>query len=174
MGYLVRKLLKRENIAIMGLAESVESMYADAATSEFRSKAGTLSMWRVDDATSIEDAVLAVVTSSSKFETMDFVIVNTDYLDEQDLQYIQSDPGPDMAVEDLRNRHYDVINITIPKLLNCTKVYRKIYKEDDNQERFIIRFVDGEIRDLLKKANRENRIDLSKLSRNIRKEVFAS
>ena len=91
--YLVRKLNKRENIDIIGNTENVENMFADAATSEFRSKNGTLSTWRIEFIEKLDEAILAIVVTSSKIERMDFIVINTEYLDEQHLEYAQTYAG---------------------------------------------------------------------------------
>ena len=93
MAYLVRKLNKRENVDVIGNTEDIENMFADAATAEFRSKNGTLSTWRIDSVDKLDEAVLAIVVTSSKIERMDFIVIDTDYLDEQHLEYNQTSTG---------------------------------------------------------------------------------
>ena len=68
-------------------------MFADAATSEFRSKNGTLSTWRIEFIEKLDEAILAIVVTSSKIERMDFIVINTEYLDEQHLEYAQTYAG---------------------------------------------------------------------------------
>lgn len=139
MAYLVRKLLKRNNIDLIGLADCVETMVADAATGEFRTKKGTISTWKIDSIDSIEEAVLAIIVTADKIERMDFIIIDTHYLDEEDLQYSQTYAGCDIAVPDLQNTHYDVSGITIPKLINFSKVYKRVYIEDNDRNLLIQR-----------------------------------
>ena len=57
---------------------------------------------------------------------MDFIIINTDLLTENSLEYKQTYAGQDIAIPDLQDTHYDIIGITIEKLVNCTKVYQRI------------------------------------------------
>ena len=106
--------------------------------------------------------------------SLDFVIINTDYLDENNLKYNQSYAGQDIAVPDLQDTHYDIINITIPNLIKCTCVYRKVFEADNDKEMYIVRYVEGDIKELLKKANSENRIDLEKLNKGIKKELISA
>lgn len=169
MAYLVRKLNKRENVDIIGNAEDVENMFADAATAEFRSRNGTLSTWKIESVDKLDEAVLAIVVTSSKIERMDFIVINTDYLDEQHLEYDQTYAGQDIAIPDLQDTHYDIINVTIPRLINCTYVYRRVFKEDKEQGIYLVRYVEGDIRDLIEKAVNASRLDLSSLNRGIRR-----
>ena len=171
MAYLVRKLLKRENIDLIGKAERAEDMFADAATSEFRTKGGTLSMWKIDSVDTLDEAVLAIVVTLTKVESMDFIVINTDYLDEENLEYKQTYAGIEIAVADLQNTHFDVVDITIPKLINCTCVYRKVFDEDKEEGNYIVRYAEHEIKDLLSKANQEGRLDFGKLNNGIKKAI---
>ncbi len=171
MAYLVRKLNKRENVDIIGNTEDVENMFADAATAEFRSKNGTLSTWRIDSVDKLDEAVLAIVVTSSKIERMDFIVIDTDYLDEQHLEYNQTYAGQRIAVPDLQDTHYDIINVTIPRLINCTCVYRRVFKEDKDQGVYLVRYVEGDIRDLLEKAAIASRLDMNSLNKGIKKEL---
>lgn len=171
MAYLVRKLNKRENVDVIGNTEDIENMFADAATAEFRSKNGTLSTWKIDSVDKLDEAVLAIVVTSSKIERMDFIVIDTDYLDEQHLEYSQTYAGQKIAVPDLQNTHYDIINVTIPRLINCTCVYRRVFKEDRDQGVYLVRYVEGDIRDLLEKAAIASRLDMNCLNKGIKKEL---
>ncbi len=172
MPYLVRKLNKRDSLNIIGQPCEVEKIVADAATTEFRTKKGTLSTWRIECLTDLDEAVLAIVVTSTKIETMDFIIINTDYLDEQDLEYKQTYAGLDIAVPDLQESHDDIVDITIPKLINCTKVYKMILEVDNDQEIYIVRYVEGDIKKLLSKAYSDSRIELEKLNKGIKKIIL--
>ena len=171
MAYLVRKLNKRENVDVIGNTEDIENMFADAATAEFRSKNGTLSTWKIDSVDKLDEAVLAIVVTSSKIERMDFIVIDTDYLDEQHLEYSQTYAGQKIAVPDLQNTHYDIINVTIPRLIKCTCVYRRVFKEDRDQGVYLVRYVEGDIRDLLEKAAIASRLDMNCLNKGIKKEL---
>ena len=132
MSYLVRKLYKRENIEKIGQADSVETMYADGAVGEFRTNSGTLSTWEIQSLEQIDDAVLAILVTSSDITKMDFVIINTKLLDTNGLLYNRTYAGQDIAVPDLQDTHFDILDITIPKLINCSKVFKQIYIDDND------------------------------------------
>lgn len=167
----MRKLNKRESIDIIGNTENIENMFADAATAEFRTKNGALSTWRIEFVEKLDEAVLAIAITSSKIERMDFIVINTEYLDEQHLEYAQTYAGQEIAVPDLQDTHYDIFNITIPKLIDCTYVYRRIFKEDQDQGIYIVRYVEGDIKAILKKATSTSRIDTNLLNKGMKKEI---
>lgn len=169
MAYLVRKLNKRDNIDIMGTATNLDTLYADAPTGEFRTKNGTLSTWYIDSLDSLDDAVLAMIVTSNQITRMDFVIIDTKLLDDNGLEYKQTYAGEEIAVPDLQDTHYDILGITIHKLLNCASVFREVYKLDNDQELYIVRYVEGDIKQLLNKAYSNNRIEMSRLNKGIKK-----
>ena len=171
MAFLVRKLIKRSSIEQIAAADSVEEMFADAATAEFRTTKGTLSTWKINDIIDLDDAVLAIVATSSKIEKMDFIVIDTKLIEENHLEYIQSYAGKEIAVPDLQDTHYDIINITIAKLINCTCIYRKVFEQDCDEGMYIVRYVEGDIKDLLAKALAEGRIRIELLPKDIRKSM---
>lgn len=169
MAFLVRKLNKRDNIDIIGTATDIDKLYADAPTGEFRTKEGTLSTWFIDSLDSLDEAVLAMVVTSNQITRMDFAIIDTKILDNNGLKYKQTYAGEDIAVPDLQDTHYDILGITIHKLINCAKVFKEVYEQDNDQEQYIVRYVEGEIKELLNKAYSDNRIEMSKLNKGIKK-----
>ena len=87
MPFLVRKLAKREQLSQLNIPKSIEDIYADVPTNEFKTKDGTLSTWHIKSLDDIEDAVLAISLTSSKIDKMDFIIISTDILDQNGLKY---------------------------------------------------------------------------------------
>ena len=171
MAFLVRKLGKMDEIFSLLDKTDVQKVYADIPTMEFRSKNGTLSTWYINSLDEIGNAVLAIAVTSSDITKMDFIIINTDILTENALEYKQTYAGLDIAIPDLQNTHYDIVDITIEKLINCTKVYQKIVELDTNGEKYIVRYAAGEIKDMLKCAIMENCIDESKAPKKIKEQL---
>ena len=169
MAYLVRKLNKRDNIELIGQCKNIDALYADAPTGEFKTKNGTLSTWYIETLDNIDEAVLAMIVTSTQITRMDFVVIDTKFLDENSLVYKQTYAGEDIAIPDLQNTHYDIIGITIHKLLNCAQVFKSVYELDDDEGRYIVRYVEGDIKELLNKAYKENRVIVSRLNKGIKK-----
>lgn len=172
MPFLVRKLNKRDQFSTLLAQERVEDIYADVPTCEFKTARGTLSTWLIENLEDIDNAVLAIAVSSSKITKMDFIIIDTDLLDKNGLKYKRSYAGVELPIADLQDTHYDIIDISLKKLTNCATVYRTIYsQENDEEEKLIIRFTESEIKEKLKKAISENRVDKNKASRPIRQVI---
>lgn len=164
MPYLVRKLNKSDVISSLYGEIDITRVPADLPTTEFRTKCGTLSTWQIDSLDDLDNAVLAIAVTSSEITKMDFIIIETDILQDNNLKYKPSYAGQDIAVLDLQDTHYDIIEITLEKLVNCTKVYKTIVDKDPNRTKYIIRYEAGKIKDLLKKAMEKGRIDESKIT----------
>lgn len=171
MAFLVRKLIKRNQLYALNDNSDIIKMHADIPTTEFRTTKGTLSTWIVDSVEKVDEAVLAIAVSSSEITKMDFIVIDTELLTKNALECKPTYAGQDIAVPDLQNTHYDIINISIEKLVNCTQVYQSIVKTDPEGEKYILRYAAGQIKDLLKKAVKENRVDESRASRKLKEEI---
>lgn len=172
MAFLVRKLGKRDELFSLYDKTDISAIYADIPTTEFRTKNGALSTWYIDSLSDIGNAVLATAITSSDIAKMDFIVINTDTLSENDLEYKQTYAGQDIAIPDLQNTHYDILDITIEKLVNCTKVYQSVVEMDPDGETYIRRYAAGEIKDLLKKALEDQRFDESKVTKKLKEQLI--
>lgn len=171
MAFLVRKLSKRDKLSDLGDTTDVRKINADIPTAEFRTSNGTLSTWIIDSLEKLNEAVLAIAVSSTEITKMDFIIIDTDLLSNNGLEYMQTYAGQDIAVPDLQDTHYDIINVSIEKLVNCTQVYQSIVKMDPEGEKYILRFAAGEIRDIIKEAILANRINEELASKKLKLEI---
>lgn len=171
MAFLVRKLNKMDRLSVLAETPDVNQLYADIPTTEFRTTQGSLSTWIIESLDKINEAVLAIAITSSKISKMDFIIIDTDLLSKYQLEYKQTYAGEDIAVPDLQNTHYDILNISVEKLAVCTKIYQDIVCEDPDYEKYIVRLAAGEVKDILKEAFIKNRIDESKIPPNLEKEL---
>lgn len=169
MSFLVRKINKRDQLNMLLESKNIEDIFADVPTSEFRTTKGTLSTWIIEKLEDLDNAILAIAVSSSKISKMDFIVIDTELLDKNGLEYKQTYAGIDIPIEDLQDTHYDIVNISLKKLANCVNVYKTILlKEDVDEEKYIIRFTESEIKEKLKEAIMQNRVDKNKASKSIR------
>ena len=171
MAFLVRKLGKMDELFSLSGKTDIGAIQADIPTTEFRTKNGTLSTWHIDSLDDIENAVLAIAVSSSEIAKMDFIIIDTDILSKNSLEYRQTYAGQEIAIPDLQDTHYDIVGVSIEKLINCTKAYQAVVEMDPEGETYIIRYAAGEIKDLLKKALADNRVDESKAPKKIKEQL---
>lgn len=172
MPFLVRKINKRDQLPSLNDYECIGDIYADVPTNEFRTTKGTLSTWKINKFEELAEAVLAIAVSSSKISKMDFIVIDTDLLDRNNLEYEQTYAGMDIPIPDLQNTHYDIINVSIKKIADCANVYKTILlNENVENEKYIIRFTESEIKGILKNAILQQRVDKDKASKPIREVI---
>lgn len=172
MAFLVRKLIKMDKLSVLAETPDVNKLHADIPTTEFRTTGGSLSTWIIESLDEINEAVLAIAITSSKISKMDFIIIDTELLSKYQLEFKQTYAGEDIAVPDLQDTHYDIINVSVEKLAVCMKIYQTIVCEDPDYEKYIIRFTAGEVKDILREALKNDRIDESKIPSNLEKELY--
>lgn len=171
MAFLVRKLNKMDRLSVLAETPDVNKLSADIPTTEFRTTEGSLSTWIIESLDKINEAVLAIAITSSKISRMDIIIIDTDLLSKHQLEFKQTYAGTQIAVPDLQDTHYDILNISVEKLAVCTEVYQTIVCEDPDCEKYIIRLAAGEVKDILREAFRNKRIDESKIPSNLKEEL---
>lgn len=172
MPFLVRKLNKRAQLYQLVDKESIEDIYADVPSNEFRTTNGTLSTWIIDTLDNLENAVLAIAVSSTKISKMDFIVIDTDLLVKNGLEYKQTYAGVDIPIPDLQETHYDIMGVSLKKMTNCANVYKNIFEEENEEfEKYIVRFSEPQIKEMLKKAIFQNRVDKAKATKNIREAI---
>lgn len=172
MPYLVRKINKRKNMDLLNEISDFNTLSADLPTGEFRTTNGTLSTWIIDSLEDINNAVLAIAVTSSKLSKMDFIVIDTKILQENDLQYQKTYAGREIAIPDLQDTHYDIVDLSLGKLANCANVYKIVYDNDDAQGKYIRRFLEGEIKDMIKTAYNDGRICLEQADNSMKTELL--
>ncbi|HRR35584.1 MAG TPA: hypothetical protein P5535_00760 [Clostridia bacterium] len=128
MAFLVRKLIKMSELFSLCERTEIKEIYADIPTTEFRTKNGTLSTWHINSLDDIEDAILAIAFTSSDITKMDFIIIDTDILSKNSLEYKKTYAGQEIAIVDLQDTHYDIVNITIEKLITVQGYIKQLSK----------------------------------------------
>lgn len=173
MPYLVRKILKRKSIDLIGESMNFNDMLADPVTNEFRFDGGGLSSWLIDSIDNIEDAVLAISTTGNNITKMDFIIINVDFLKDYNLEYKQTYAGLEMPITKLQNTHYDIGTVTISKILSCIQLYKRVFDEDKDTNKFVKRYSLNEMRQILKNAYINHQIDkLEKLDKRLKEQIL--
>lgn len=162
MAYLVRKLIKRDKLSDLESNGNVKDILADIPTTEFRTTNGMLSTWMIESIEEVDKAVLAIAVSSSEISKMDFIILDTELIKKYNLSYDYTYSGTDIPIPDLQDLHCDILGITMDKLTNCACLYRDILIEEPDEGMYILRYTAGEIKNLLKEAIKNNRVDRSK------------
>lgn len=174
MPYLVRKLGKMDKVLNLRECDDIIKIFADVPTTEFRTTNGTLSTWYINEMSALDEAVLAIALTSSQITKMDFIIMDTIWLNENSLSYQQTYAGQELPIPELQDLHYDITGITIPKLTNCTKLYQDIAMRDPDAETYITRYTQGDIKKVIDKALDEGRLPIDRVPIHLRKSLGIS
>jgi hypothetical protein len=97
-------------------SEDYEDVSADAITNCLKTSNNELSVWKINNETELENAILALITGKSqeKLSTLHYVILNEEFVLQNGLE-LKNTSG-DTAVETLKNTHSDISNLTYKKL----------------------------------------------------------
>jgi hypothetical protein len=147
---------------------STGEISADAVTVDLRTQGNTLSFWRCHTETNgdVEEAALAIAAARGRVDKLDIVWLTDDEL-QADGQTLKNTIGR-TPVTDLTRRHVDVCRLDYMRL---GSVARRIARALENGR--CRRLTKQRIITLLTAAVAQDRIDLDKLSDNIKKELRA-
>lgn len=163
MSYLVRKIARAKWPNTQNLSNfNIDNLKADAISSCLRTQKDTLSIWEIDSLSEIDDAALALVSSSEHLDGIFMVSIDKNLLTSQGLQLIKT-PG-NTPVLDLQQKHHDVYGLTynsIGKFAHCII-------EALNQQSFTHKYTKGQLKNLLNDAVTKNRVNIDSLNEKLK------
>jgi len=168
MGYMVRKISRAKWDLKSGL--SGDFISADAVTSDLRTSNNCLSLWFCNDPNEnieLSSVVLALVATSerNRIDPIDVAWIHSKDLSECDISQKLS-PGKTL-VEDMINKHVDVIDLDLTKL--C--ILAKIFAHSIRSHKRFKRYSKKEVRSLLSGAVKSGRLKLDKLKDEVQFEL---
>ena len=170
MSFYIRKI-SRSNIKKMREATDVVHVPADVIGSEFRTKGNTLSVWEVSskDMEELGRGILAIALTSSKIETMDFLVMDKEALEKYHLDVCCSEPIKNPMVY-LKNSHHDICQLTLGSLTDLIQLYKSL-TDDEPDQKNVVRKTKDELVNLIKKAYRNDEINIDSVEEKIREDV---
>jgi hypothetical protein len=100
---LVRKVNKAKWINADNVKEPPS---ADAITGCLRTTNNTLSVWRINNETELEDAVLAIVSGQERLDTIDVIVLDDEHFIKCKISTEETEGRT--PVEDLKSTHRDL------------------------------------------------------------------
>jgi hypothetical protein len=162
MSLYVRKIekskWKQKDTTFQGVAP------ADAITNCIKTKGNKLSIWKIDDAESIEHAAIAIAASGEHLDTFDIVYFDGIELDKREL-LIDTSLGQ-TAYKDMVSCHIDIVELDYIKLGKFSEII--ITELVNGRDK---RYTNGKQIEILKKAMDEGRITREDLSDSISKKL---
>ncbi len=162
MSLLVRKIKiskwKQTNVP------TGKDVSADAITQCLRTTQNSLSVWRIETESRIDEAVLAIASGQDHLETFDVVMLNLEYLAEKKID-CENTAGR-TPIADLKGTHYNLSNLS----------YRKLgviayHIADRVRAKEAPRYREGPLMDILIKAIRSGRLQLEDLKEGVRRKL---
>jgi hypothetical protein len=148
-----------------------EGIRADAVTGPcLRTYNDTLSLWRCSqDDTDVAEIVLALASAMEKIETIHLILLHQNDLTANGFTLAVTPENANIPVADLRNRHVDLANLTATQILFLAQ---EIATKVRRNSGFYL-FTKKAICEILCKAVRSGRINLSGLKDKVRDEVLS-
>jgi len=166
MTYAVRKISRPKWEVKTELGP--DSIQADAITSDLRTKGNSLSLWECRSLGSLGEVVLALAASMDQAEKIDIAWVEIDLLHENDFALKRTEGNT--PIEDLRDKHIDVVDLDLHKLGKVATILANCIRRKGHFRRFRR----SEVKEILRKALRENRFPVNKLGTRLREELNIS
>lgn len=162
--YLARKISKAKWQVQRDLME--QEIGADAITSCLRTLGNRLSVWHCESKLEdVEEVVLALATAMQRFETLDILLLDRRELLKKGFSLEQTYGRT--AVEDLRNRHSDIIKLSTTKVCRLAEhVALKVRKDLD-----CYRFTKRQVSKIVCRAIQRKRVSLESLDERLQEDV---
>lgn len=165
MAYYVRLIEDITHIEKTRLCCEHNTFYcieADVPTREFRTKQNTLSIWRIESLSDLDDAVCCITSMRSSIITTNFAIIPSDSID--GYFDVERTTPEGLPVVDPVSVHYDIQNVTFSQLIRVMSVIAAIAREDEAYEdgKYIVSYTTQELKDKLIALHNKDRLRLNK------------
>ena len=168
MAYLVRKI-RRPYLDRIKSAKVFSEIEADVVTSELRTQHNTLSTWRIERIDDVSEAILAIATSSTKIEKMDFIVIDEAAVFERGLKTINSKSYA-TPIECLQDMHYDIADLKVEGLGKITDIYKLMAEKDENK--YVISLFKSDVKKLLSEALAQRRFIVDDANEQLREDLI--
>lgn len=137
------------------------------ALGDLKTTQNALSVWKADDETDIEDAVVALALSRDKVDKIYGVNLDSDILNGKGIVF-EENPGeaPEMKKEIL-DKHRDLVELDYWRVGYLAEYMTNLVKENGPQ----IRFSAKNVRNLMEKYKEEDKINLDEMKPKLKKDL---
>ena len=161
MRLLVRKISKSKWTSGDTVPEDIQ---ADAITGCLRTHGNKLSVWAIQDESSIDEAFLALVAAGDRLDTIDVVQMNFEELQKDGFRCARTKGRT--PVEDLVDTHLDICDLSYGKLGVIACYIANMVRNGKQVRRTV-----GELKEILRTAIAEGRLSEEELKEDIRKKL---
>lgn len=167
MFQIVRKVTKSKwNNQLSDDADLNLVITADAITGCLRTKLNTLSIWKVEN---VDDAILALASMNDSIVPIDYIVLSEAFFEKNSIK-IENIIAESNPVEELREKHYDIIELNYESLgLLSREIASNIASDKMN---YIKRCKPKEVKEILQKAITDGKLKLEDLSPNLKEKLL--
>ena len=140
-----------------------EDISADAITNCLKTSNNSLSVWKINSESEIDNAVLAIASGQEHLATIDVVLLNPDYLKQNGIKLKEAPNEAITALKSSKKMHFNIKNLTYKKLGIVAKQIIQNFKEDK-----VKRYTEGKIKEMLKNAISKKELDVNNLNENVK------
>ena len=136
---------------------NISPVQADAISVDLKTTQNTLSLWSTS---THADAVLALCSGLDKVEKLQLILITSAYHENMisdSLEFKQT-PGK-TKVEDLKDKHFDIVNMTTSELIKVSKTFADIIVKDK-----VIKLTRTDVGKILLEALKNGRLKYDELS----------
>ncbi len=158
MALYVRKISRAKWPEDVSEFNNIAELKSDALA-DLRTQNNTLSFWKIESESDLESAILALSASSStsKIENVTIIWTEEETLKSKGFIIDESVPG-DTVVQDLKNTHRDLCELTYASLGTVAEIIIQSLKSDKFK-----RYSKNKVRQLLVQAYENNRVSETSL-----------
>jgi len=139
---------------------------ADAITGCLKTKGNTLSVWRINNETELEEAVLAIISGQDHLETIDVIVLEDDYFVKCEIS--TEETVGITPVVDLRDTHIDLCSLDWWTIGMVAEHIVESIKKDK-----LKRFTKAKLTEIIKNAIAKNRLEIDDLKEGIQKKIIS-
>lgn len=166
--YYVRKLSKPSSLFKLQALDNFQNMQADFLGQDLRTSTNTLSVWRSESLKQedIDKAINAALLASSQVNTSQFLIIDSDALEQAGIRTDDTEPGK-TGYSGLEGLHTNLCDLTYEKIGCILQVYCKCCKDKQRTPK-----IDKEqFKQIIISANEAQCLNMKALQEHMQKEV---
>ncbi|MEG1142832.1 MAG: hypothetical protein RSE41_10400 [Clostridia bacterium] len=165
--YYARKLSKNTTIEKLK-AKNIDEIHlieADILKQELSTTGNTLSFWRVECLEEKDDALKAILLSTTSIIKTQFILVKKEIFDKYGLKF--NDNKGQTGYKGFDVLHSDMINLNYMKI----ELVLKAFKEAIEDEKAIPKYEKGKVKELIKEVVESNLLDEEQLNENLKDSI---
>ncbi len=166
--YYVRKLSKPSSLYKLKTLDNVKNLSADFLGQDLRTIDNTLSVWRSEtlEAGDLNQAINAALLASSQVNTSQFLVIDSEALDDVGIRTDDSQPGK-TAYVGLEQLHTNLFDLTYEKIGQLIQIYCDICNDTQRTPKI----EKTKFKEIIVEASNQGKLNITVLQDHMQKEM---